>query len=279
MHLYHPAPFGPGYESIVERKGQDADMLMDFGILTLRPGGSWDSGTADEKALLLISGEAELSWKGGSANVARTSLLDESPTALSLCHGDSASITAGRGETVFAVIRTVNPRPFKARLFRPGECRSDERGKGTMRETSTRTVRTIFDDSDASESNLVLGEVVNTPGKWSSYPPHHHPQPEIYHYRFLPQGGFGLTRVGDSAHLLRDGDTVLIREGKVHPQVTAPGYAMWYLWVIRHLEGRRYVTPIFAEEHLWTMESDADIWMPPSERMHSASGPIGGNPK
>ena len=38
---------------------------------------------------------------------------------------------------------------------------------------------------------MVLGEVVNLPGKWSSYPPHHHPQPECYFYRFDKPMGFG----------------------------------------------------------------------------------------
>jgi len=48
--------------------------------------------------------------------------------------------------------------------------------------------------------------------------------------------------------------------------VTAPGYAMWYLWVIRHLDGNRYVTPYFVDEHRWVMDKDAEFWAIPSER-------------
>jgi 5-deoxy-glucuronate isomerase len=133
-----------------------------------------------------------------------------------------------------------------------------------MRETSTRIVRTVFDDRDAPLAKLVLGEVVGVPGKWSSYPPHHHPQPEIYHYRFLPERGFGLTAIGEEAYLLRERDTVLIRDSQDHPQVTAPGYAMWYLWVIRHLDGDRYRAPwpAFTGDHAWVMDRDAAIWEP-----------------
>ena len=123
-------------------------------------------------------------------------------------------------------------------------------------------MRTVFDDSDAPFSNLVVGEVVTMPGKWSSYPPHHHPQPEIYHYRFLPENGFGLAVVGDSAFTVRSGDTVLIREGESHPQAAAPGYAMWYLWAIRHLDGNRYVTPTVDPDHAWTTRSGAPVWTP-----------------
>ena len=266
MLLHHEGVFPLGYSSIVDRRGPNADMLMDFGVLRLGPGEAWSSGAADEKALLLMSGELALSWRGGSHRASRASLFDESPTVLSLPDGEEASVVAGSGGAVIALSRTDNPRFFAPRLVAPGDCRGEERGKGTMRETSTRIVRTSFDDSDVPLSNLVLGEVVGVPGRWSSYPPHHHPQPEIYFYRFSPSQGFGLTRIGDEAHLLRDGDAVLIREGEVHPQVTAPGYAMWYLWVIRHLDGNRYRKPIFVEEHLWVEKAGADIWVLPSER-------------
>ena len=135
-----------------------------------------------------------------------------------------------------------------------------------MRETSTRIVRTVFDYANRPESNLVIGEVIGVPGKWSSYPPHHHPQPEIYHYRFLPSQGFGLTAIGETPYLIKDKDTILIREGEVHPQVTAPGYAMWYLWIIRHLDGKPYGpatnTPIFVEEHKWVSGDENNIWNP-----------------
>jgi 5-deoxy-glucuronate isomerase len=48
--------------------------------------------------------------------------------------------------------------------------------------------------------------------------------------------------------------------------VAAPGYAMWYLWVIRHLEGAHYgpatATPFFAEEHKWVTGDENKIWQP-----------------
>jgi 5-deoxy-glucuronate isomerase len=268
MHLKHPGPFAAGYEAVVDRSGADSDMLMDFGVLTLGPGEGWSSGMPDEKAFLHISGEVEFSWAGGRERAARSSLLDESPSVLRLPDGSEARLRAGSRGAQLAVVRTDNPVGFAPRFYAPKECRSEERGKGTMRETSTRIVRTVFDDSNEPGSNLVLGEVVGSPGKWSSYPPHHHPQPEIYHYRFLPEQGFGFTAIGENAYLLKDKDTVLIREGQVHPHVTAPGYVLWYLWVIRHLDGKRYCPPypIFAEEHAWVMSPDAEIWAPPSER-------------
>ncbi|MDR2618628.1 MAG: 5-deoxy-glucuronate isomerase, partial [Treponema sp.] len=184
------------------------------------------------------------------------------PWCLSVPRNCPVTIRAGSGGAEFYRCATENSRSFEPKLFTPLECRSEFRGEGTMRETSTRIVRTIFDYTNRPESNLVIGEVIGVPGKWSSYPPHHHPQPEIYHYRFLPSQGFGLTAIGNTPYIIRDKDTILIRDGEDHPQVTAPGYAMWYLWVIRHLEGLPYGPQYEAEEHAWVKGPEDRIWQP-----------------
>mgnify|MGYP000600444855 CR=1 FL=1 len=50
--------------------------------------------------------------------------------------------------------------------------------------TADRQVLTVFDYENAPYSKLVLGEVFHKPGCWTSYPPHYHPQPEVYYYEF-----------------------------------------------------------------------------------------------
>jgi len=274
MQIPHKPPFVRGYTPLVPRSGPSSDMLMDFGVLKLLPGDEWElASETNEQCLLLAEGGANLTWmvnsSGGGpqyADVYRPGLFDHCPYCLSVPKKSRIIIHAGEQGAEFYFTSTDNPRHFAAKLFLPGECTSELRGEGTMRETSTRIVRTCFDDLNHPQSNLVIGEVIGIPGKWSSYPPHHHPQPEIYHYRFLPEQGFGLTVIGDRPYLLKNRDTILIREGEVHPQVTAPGYAMWYLWVIRHLDGKRYGpstgTPVFVEEHKWVMGDESCIWQP-----------------
>ena len=253
-------PFPYGYTPVTKVGGRHAETLMDFGILRLKAGETWPSSAARERALLLLTGTLELTWDGKTARASRVSCFDEAPWCLSLPAGAEASLTAIGGVAEISVHAAENPRSFPARLFTPEDCRSEERGKGTMRETSTRIVRTIIEDPRASWSNLVLGEVVTYPGKWSSYPPHHHPQPEIYHYRIRPEQGFGLTAIGDEALVLHDRDTVVIPAGAVHPHAAAPGYAMFYVWVIRHLDGERYGVPTFVPEHTWVTDPNARIW-------------------
>jgi 5-deoxy-glucuronate isomerase len=233
---------------------------MDFGILRLRSGENYKLSGDREKALLLLCGTLDISWDGKPTRASRRSFFDEAPWCLSISAGSEALLTAVNGDAEISFHSTDNPKAFPTRLYTPEECRSDERGKGTMRETSTRIVRTIIEDSRASWSNLVLGEVITYPGKWSSYPPHHHPQPEIYHYRFLPAGGFGLAAVGDTGLILKDRDTLIIPPGQVHPHAAAPGYAMFNIWVIRHLESKRYNLPTFVPEHKWLTDPKAEIW-------------------
>jgi 5-deoxy-glucuronate isomerase len=268
MQFHHRPPFNRGYTSIVPRSGATADMLMEFGVIVLDEGEEYESlSETDERVWLLARGSATIGLgMHGPHEVSRPSLFDYSPWCVSVPAKRLVTIRAGEGGAEFYYCATENRKSFDMKLFTPEECRSEFRGEGTMRETSTRIVRTCFDDTNRSESNLVIGEVIGVPGKWSSYPPHHHPQPEIYHYRFLPEQGFGLTAIGDTPYIIRDRDTILIREGEVHPHVTAPGYAMWYLWVIRHIDGAHYgpatKTPIFVPEHEWVTGPDDKIWQP-----------------
>ena len=259
MHVKRQGSFPFGYTPVTEIGGRYTETLMDFGILRLAPGETWQPPVGRERALLLLTGSVELTWDGGTRRVTRGSCFDEAPWCLSLPARAAASVKAVE-ETEISVHATDNPRSFAPRLFTPEECRSEERGKGTMRETSTRIVRTIIEDPRSSWSNLVLGEVITYPGKWSSYPPHHHPQPEIYHYRVRPEQGFGLAAIGNDALVLRHGDTVVIPPGAVHPHAAAPGYALFYVWVIRHLDGRRYGVPTFVPEHTWVTDPKAEIW-------------------
>jgi 5-deoxy-glucuronate isomerase len=263
MQFHHKPPFNNGFTMLSPRQGASADMLMDFGVLVLQDGETWESASdTDERCWLLARGNAELGWDGSKRLVSRPGLFDHSPWCLSVPAKCKVSIKAGNDGAEFYYLATVNPSDISPRLFAPEECMSEFRGEGTMREASTRIVRTVFDYTNRPESKLVIGEVIGVPGKWSSYPPHHHPQPEIYHYRFLPGHGFGLTAIGTTPYIIHDKDTILIRDGEDHPQVTAPGYAMWYLWAIRHIDGNPYGIQTVAEEHKWVSGPQDKIWAP-----------------
>jgi 5-deoxy-glucuronate isomerase len=253
-------PFKSGYNSIVDADKKYPEMLMDFGLLELNTEEKFVDRQHKERAFLLISGTLELEWDGGKAIVERGSVFDEAPSCLHVPSGISVTMRGCKPNTEVTVHRTDNDQSFSPKLFRPQDCQIRQVGVGTVKEMATRTVRTVFDKSNRPQSNLVLGETINLPGRWSGYPPHYHPQPEIYLYKFNLENGFGYAELGDEVYKVKNNDVTLMTDGISHPQVAAPGYAMYYLWVIRHLDGLPYTGPIFAPEYLWLNNKDAPIW-------------------
>ena len=130
--------------------------------------------------------------------------------------------------------------------------------KGELMGCMRREIKTLFDYESAPYANMVLGEVLNFPGKWSSYPPHHHPQPEVYFHRFDYPDGFGASFANGEIYKSRHNGLTVINHG-FHSQAAAPGYAMCYVWGIRHLDGDPWrKTRIDNPEHAWLWKADAN---------------------
>lgn len=255
--------FAFGYTALSEENGVHSDMLMDFGILRLMPDQRFEECKDKECAYLLVSGEVEMEWEGHKETMKRSNCFDESPWVLHVPAKVKVSIRGVGPDSEIAVQRTVNPTHFNSRLYCPEDTPDENRGAGTMNETCTRIVRTVFDYSTAPYSKMVLGEVINTPGKWSSFPPHIHPQPEIYYYKMNPANGYGFCEYGDDVMKVRNNDTVFIQANYTHPQVATPGHALWYLWVIRHLDDDAYRAPLypyFLPEYEYIKKPDTVIW-------------------
>jgi 5-deoxy-glucuronate isomerase len=149
--------------------------------------------------------------------------------------------------------------PSHARIIGPADQRIAEVGKGNWQ----RTVRTILGPEHAA-GRLLLGETINPPGNWSSYPPHKHDTQEpprevkleeVYLFKADPPGGFGVQlRYGPDGEVcatVRDGEAFAILSG-YHPVAAAPGYRLYYLWVMAG-EGREMI-PYLDPAHAWVQE-------------------------
>ena len=197
-----------GYTPMAEMNGVHAEMLMDFGVLRMRKGDRVVESQPLEKAYLLVYGKVRFTWEGKVHEQERENCFDVPPTALHVCKDVQVTLECLSEECEIDILRTDNDKVFPSKLYLPEDTPDEFRGAGTMHETSTRIVRTIFDDRNAPYANLVLGEVIGFPGKWSSYPPHHHPQPEIYYYKTNPAGGFAYAEVGEDVLKVHNNDTV-----------------------------------------------------------------------
>lgn len=258
--------FPPGTSVITHLQdavpGVSFNLGLEFAIYRAGAGEVRTETSPLETAWLLLGGDAEISSGTLQRTVQRGSLFDEPPTALHVAANTAVALRAGAGGCEWAVVRTPNPNQFGPTLYLPSDVRPEYRGAGLVQNAGLRNVRLIFDRTTRPEANLVLGEVVNYPGRWSSYPPHHHAQPEIYHYRFTRLTGYGHAELGDDVVKVRHGDTTVIPPAHDHAQVAAPGYGMYYLWMIRHLPDNPYTGFSFTPDHTWTLDPAQQGWRP-----------------
>ncbi|MFP5113896.1 5-deoxy-glucuronate isomerase [Bacillaceae bacterium C204] len=249
-----------GYTKITDMVNKHPDMLQDIGIYTLAEGEVnvlYDA--SKETAILLLEGAVRLEWNGESREINRDSVFNEAPWCLHIAKEAEVRVTALKSSEVL-VQKTDNKKLFEAKLYTPEDCESTTAGEGVWDGTAERVIRTIFDYNTAPYSNLVIGEVISYPGRWSSYPPHHHDQPEVYYYRFNKPQGFGCAMVGPEAYRVEHNSFITIPGDLDHPQATAPGYAMYFCWMIRHLENNPWTDRIMEEEHKWLLDLDVKIW-------------------
>jgi len=256
----HREGFGQGMTWICDVDDKDDVTGIGVGVLKLSAGELFETVFEQEMAWLLMTGDVEVKVNGDKTVMARSSIFDDAPSCI---HGAAGTVLAisCTSDSEFTLYQTANTKLFNSRVYMPSDVSAENRGKGQIGDACWRVVRTIFGIEDGNDaSDLVLGEVITLPGRWSSYPPHHHDQPEIYHYRFTKPQGFGYGELGDDVLKVKQYDTVKILDLNDHAQCSAPGYGMYYTWVIRHLEGDRYDIPEFTEEHRWVMDPAAEYW-------------------
>jgi len=219
----------------------DRDTQLDFGIHLLEPNQSHAFQSKEQEiALLILKGSGRIEAGSRAESFERNSWIDQPPCAVHSPANAAVEVTALTPVEI-AVVKTPNLQAFPQKIYLPEEVENEHRGKGMLEEMSYRIVRCVFDRRNAPpEARLVLGEVVNFPGRWSSYPPHHHPQPELYYYQFEPDWGYGHGELGETVYKIRHRDLLRITGGRDHSQTSAPGFMMYYLWTIRHFLDNPY---------------------------------------
>lgn len=256
--LENPA-FNENNEKILcEMNGKNPEMHMNIWVKKLAKGEKYEIFSAEnETAVLILKGNMNISWNDRTENMKRKNPFEKTPYCLHVCKGIKISIEACE-DSEFLVQQTDNEREFEPVFYKPEDCLYQHFGKGQWDGTGYRICSTMFDYDNAPYSNMVMGEVFNQPGRWSSYPPHHHPQPEVYYYQFDPPQGFGACFNGDDVFKSTDGAYCTITDGNDHEQVTAPGYTMYYVWMIRHIDGDPWykTTRFYSKEHEWLVNAD-----------------------
>jgi 5-deoxy-glucuronate isomerase len=191
----------------------------------VRSDGPIEGRTADSLAWVLVE-DGRGTLRAGDAGVEIDGRADVFARAGWSAIVGPATTFALDGDLRATIVWRASERATPTRLIDPVTVAEEERGEGT----TARCVRTYV-----PEGELIVGETLNPPGGWSSYPPHRHEHEELYLYRFDPPKGFGVhvsyDEEHDEARIVRDGSIERITEG-YHPVVAAPAAAMYYLWAL-----------------------------------------------
>ncbi len=243
--------FENGVKILSQAGDSTNDMMMDITVYAMKAGEVRTFCRANEEmAVLLVLGDVTVTWNDQEEHCHRDSFIEHGPYCLHTPKGVQVTVQALQDSEVL-VQSTENDREFLPVFYRPEDCRDDIFGLDVFDNKMKRTVRTVFDYKNAPYSNMVNGEVINHQGGWSSYTPHHHPQPEVYYYRYERPEGFGACFLGDDVYKIKDGSCACIPGGVTHPQVTAPAFPMYYCWMIRHLEGNPWTDRIVDPRYTW----------------------------
>ena len=248
---FHYPDFDNGVKVLSRAGDRENDMMMNITVYRMAAGHQRTFCLErEEMALLLVLGDVTYLWNDRQETGHRESFIEEGPYCLHVPKGVSVTVRANADSEVL-VQSTENLGQFPPVFYRPEDCRDDIFGLDVFDNKMKRTVRTVFDYKNAPYSNMVNGEVINHQGGWSSYTPHHHPQPEVYYYRYERSEGFGACFLGDDVYKIKDGSCACIPGGVTHPQVTAPAFPMYYCWMIRHLEGNPWTDRIVDPRYTW----------------------------
>lgn len=235
MYIY--PKFISGKQEVTRVYGKTAAMLMNITVYKLLPGEAIELlEPGMETAVLILSGDLDVFYEESQINMKRAGVLNDLPTCLHVPKDIVLSIKANT-DSELIVQSTKNDNSFTPRVFTKKDIVKFTSCKDKWEGTATREVVDIINIKNSPYSNMVLGEVYALQGRWWSYIPHHHSQPEVYYYKFDRPEGFGACFIGEKAHTVKDGSAGLFEGGNTHAQVTAPGYPMYCCWMIRHLPG------------------------------------------
>lgn len=245
-----------GEKILSKMNGRNKEMLMDISVFLLACGKRKIFYSENKEfAILLINGKIRFRVDDIDETAYRNDLFDDLPTCLHVSKGVKVIVDAIE-DSEFIYQATTNENKFPTKLYRKEDIICTVSGEGLWEGTALRDVNTIFDKDNAPYSNLVIGEVLARQGRWWSYVPHSHPQPEVYYYKFLREEGFGACFINDKAYTVKDGSAGFFEGGKTHVQVTAPGFPMYNVWMIRHLNGNPWLKTRNVDSRYAYLESE-----------------------
>lgn len=238
---------------IVDESSGTLDLIY-FDLIKLAPGEQHIRRLEHHESLfVLLSGDADFVVDGIAFDHVGTRADIWSGNADSIYAPVAAevTVTAGNRAAEIAIAGGVCATRFPPFRVRPDEVDAVEVGSADTH-SQRRIVHLLGQNQNGRCGNLLVSELYAGEGCWSGYPPHKHDteagdaetmHEELYHYRFLPESGFGGQIVYEhggpvETFMTRSRDTLLLDRG-YHPTVTSPGHRSYIFTILvgRHRRG------------------------------------------
>lgn len=251
MDYFKPFEAKTGYKQIF--KAGEQTEFTGLSVLTLGAKESYHGTNGKEElALVILSGTCQVKVNGqifenlGSrANV----FAGKSTTVYVPIDSNWEVKEVAGGPLEVAVGLVPAEKKFEPFVVRPEEVVEAHRGVLNWQ----RDVHDILTDNAKGRVHRILvGETFSCSGQWSSYPSHKHDtynppfeakMDEVYLFKVSPVEGFGIQVMYTDdlsmreAHIIKDGDAVALPRG-YHPVASAPGFRVYYLWIMAGDYGR-----------------------------------------
>lgn len=261
-YLKHYAP-KEGFTKI-SSIGDGGLELTEFGIIKLSQGKEYAGETeACEVALIVLQGTCSI--KVGEVSFSqigeRKDVFSGKPYTVYVPRESSYTIHADI-DVELAWVASPSDLDAEPYVITPDLVKEAHIGKDNYQ----RDAYIVLSDEFPS-SHLFIGEAFVPSGNHASYPPHRHDQDnlphevdmeELYFFRFCPTQGYGIQRIYtddrsiDFTCTVEENDTTLIPEG-YHPVICAPGYTMYYLWIMAGRRNRKFLS-VADPAHAWVVE-------------------------
>ncbi|MFQ6058045.1 MAG: 5-deoxy-glucuronate isomerase [Anaerolineae bacterium] len=276
--------FQEGYVEIASPRNSPLQEL-EFGRLQLLAQGKpyTDHTGGYEVVLNILTGRADVEVEGQGESCAyrnigwRDDVFSAPPTMVYLPPGTTYRVVARSYQLDVAVAKAPvtgggQPRETHSSQGQPALIRPSDVEVISVGAANWRRRVNLGSVEEGPTQRLMVGETINPPGNWSSYPPHKHDTDnppaegrfeEVYFYLTRPEVGFGIQRVytrsdGDDAldevYVVENGDTVVLPCG-YHPVVAAPGYQLYYFWAMLGRE-KRYRAWSDDPVHAWMRHAE-----------------------
>ncbi len=263
MKRFYEKQDGMGYQEVITKEA--GLEVIGFDLIRLNPGESLTHESGEfELGLVILSGNCDVcagDFKAaGLGN--RRNVFDGKPATVYIPRDSKYTVTANdNGMLEIGVCKVKADKKYEPFVVMPEDIVTEHRGKLNWQRDVNDIITSKY---EGKVDKIVLGETYGCAGQWSSYPSHKHDtdnmpyevnMEEIYHFKVNPGQGFGIQVMYNDdftlneSYIVRDGDSIAIKEG-YHPVAAAPGYSVYYLWVMAGNSGRK-LTPCDDPKHAW----------------------------